>query len=105
MISFKNELGSPVGVSKIIISSGLKKDTLSITNENLLKISTLKAYDTISVVIDDIIISKTVEELKANNFQFIISKLNSQSLPIFEANIISKFRLPLRTKRIKSSNS
>ena len=94
MISFKNELGSPVGVSKIIISSGLKKDTLSITNENLLKISTLKAYDTISVVIDDIIISKTVEELKANNFQFIISKLNSQSLPIFEANIISKFRLP-----------
>ena len=94
IISFKNELGSPVGVSKIIISSGLKKDTLRITNDKLFKISTLQDYDTISVVIDDTIISKTDEELKANNFQFIISKLNSQSLPIFEAKIINKFRLP-----------
>ena len=37
IISFKNELGSPVSVSKIIISSGLKKDIdrLSEENENL----------------------------------------------------------------------
>ena len=78
-----------MNVSQIILNS-IRKDTFNKHHFSSFNISSFVNCDTISIVINDTIISRSLKEIIANNYEFIVETSNIQSLPIFETNTIKK---------------
>ena len=94
VISFKNEFGSSVKLSEVIISNEAKKDTFYFSKKSKFNSRLFPNFDSISVVFNDTIISKSNSSLKENSYEFIITTSITNALPIFETSAIKKSFLP-----------
>ena len=90
---FKSEIGNSVNVSQIIVANSIRKDTFNKQHFSSFNISSFVNCDTISILINDTIISRSLKEIIANNYEFIVETSNIQSLPLFETNTIKKSQL------------
>ena len=87
---FKSEIGNSVNVSQIIVANSIRKDTFNKQYFSSFNISSFVNCDTISIVINDTIISRSLKEIIANNYEFIVwsnkgqeSKRKSEGLDYF----------------------
>ena len=94
MISFKNEFGSTVKLSQVFVSNEVKKDTFYFSKKSKFNSRLFPNFDSISVVFNDTIISKSYSSLKENSYEFIITTSITNALPIFETSAIKKSFLP-----------